>query len=343
MSVICSILFIRRVDVPKLVEALQQANYWWLMPVAFINVFSLYFRSLRWRWLLLHLKPTRTWSLYIANMVGFMANNVLPARLGELVRVYVVSRKEEVRLSACLATLVIERVYDLGSILVMFAMVVVAHSLGIGIRVGEDMPAWVNAGAALSLAGGLVILMGMAGLKAAPDLVGTLTSKLMWLLPREFTERVVGFQRGFIDAISFLDNFQVLAMSLIHSVIMWGAFVYSVYCLFYAFGIDDFTVFHAMFLLVALAFGIAIPAGPGYVGTYHWACQLALGFMFADSISSGTVGALAVVMHLVGFITVTTLGIVYMLLEGMSLSEFQRRPRGGLLLSAEGGQWRRRT
>lgn len=325
VSGIALYFFAQKVDFGELAVAVRDARHWWLVPMLLANVLTLYIRSLRWNYLLHHEKETTTWSLYIANTIGFMANNLLPARLGELVRAYVAARKERIPVSGCLASLFVERIYDMLSILAMLAAVVIAHSFGIGLRRDAEMPELIITGGYTGLIIAVVLVAVLVVLKSNEGLFLKVSHFMTSFLPESLRERVLSFQQNFIASLTLLRDAKTVLMAVWYSVLMWGAFICTIYCVYWAFGITEFTVFHAMFLLVAIALGIMVPAGPGFIGTYHYACTLALTFMFGGLVSASTAGAIAIVMHLMGFVPVTILGLAYLFLEGMSFSELEHQ------------------
>ena len=102
----------RNVDIQKLWEVLKNVNYWYLIPVLILIMLYMWFRSFRWHFLLRPIKPIPIMSLFSATMIGFMANNLFPARLGEFVRAFAIGSKEQIGRSASFATIVLERILD---------------------------------------------------------------------------------------------------------------------------------------------------------------------------------------------------------------------------------------
>ena len=115
-------LFFWRTDLGELGDALAQANYWWVVPAVAIWFVSAAFRSLRWHYLLRRLANLRTRTLYPIVIIGYMANNLLPLRTGELVRAYVLGERHGVSKMSTLGTIAVERVFD-GVVLVGFLVV----------------------------------------------------------------------------------------------------------------------------------------------------------------------------------------------------------------------------
>ena len=107
----------RNVDIQKLWEVLKNVNYWYFLLVLFLTMLYMWIRAYRWHFLLRPVKRIPYSSLFSATMIGFMANNLFPARLGELVRAMAIGRKAQISRSVSFATIVFERVLDGFSIL----------------------------------------------------------------------------------------------------------------------------------------------------------------------------------------------------------------------------------
>ena len=106
------LLLLLRVDRQEIVSALSNANYLYVAPAIGLYFIAVYFRSIRWAYLLSPIGPFPVNRLYPVVIIGYMANNLLPARLGELVRSYYLAQRETVSGSTALATVAVERVYD---------------------------------------------------------------------------------------------------------------------------------------------------------------------------------------------------------------------------------------
>ena len=123
ISVALLALFVFTVDVRRMLEVLGGANYWFTIPAVGMYLVSVYFRSLRWTVMLRHLKPVKTVRLFPVVTIGYMANNLLPMRLGELVRSYYLGEREGINKAAALMTVLVERAFDALTLLFFVAVV----------------------------------------------------------------------------------------------------------------------------------------------------------------------------------------------------------------------------
>ena len=115
-------LVLRKIDFAQLWQVLKAANYWWLIPGVAVYFIALWVRAWRWHYLLRPLKSISTRSMFPIVTMGYAGNNIFPARAGEVVRAVVLKRKEGVPVSASLATIIVERVFD-GIVMLAFVFV----------------------------------------------------------------------------------------------------------------------------------------------------------------------------------------------------------------------------
>ncbi|ODS32929.1 MAG: hypothetical protein SCARUB_01930 [Candidatus Scalindua rubra] len=122
ISIICSWLFARKIEWSHLNAALREANYIYVIPTIIIIFVSHYLRAVRWSSLIAPIKKVSVLNLFSATMIGFMGNSVLPARVGEIIRPVMVARKENVKITTSFATVVMERIFDVLSIIVFASL-----------------------------------------------------------------------------------------------------------------------------------------------------------------------------------------------------------------------------
>ena len=130
----CLYLAFRKVDFGQMLAAFKQANYWLFIPAMALIFFSHFLRTVRWQYLMAPIAHVRLRTLFSSLMIGYMANTFLPAHLGEFVRAYLVGKKNPVSGSAVFATIVIERIIDVFTLLILMALTIVVF----------PFPAWVR-------------------------------------------------------------------------------------------------------------------------------------------------------------------------------------------------------
>lgn len=304
------------VDFAEVWEHIRSGNMLLLLAAVFVATFGFFIRALRWKILLAAVNPnTRLRSRFASVSIGFMANNVLPARVGEFARAYAFSRMEPVSASAAFGSLVVERVLD-GVVLLLFLVIPVMT------------PGFPATGALSEGAGALA-------LKSAVIMVGAVVLALVvmaiWprgfvrgaqrmasFLPRSLSRPIVDGLEAFMDSISILRNPRLLFLGFVWTVGFWAWHGVSFWLGMLAFGIDTGFV-SAIFTEAVVGFGVALPAAPGFFGTFHASAQFALSSVYGVDEAQSL--AFAFGYHFGGWIPITVIGLYYAGKLGLSLGE----------------------
>lgn len=313
ISAVAIWLLFHNVNYRELQGALSKANYWWLLPNIFFVMFAMYQRAYRWYFMLLPVKKVRFSKLLAATCVGFMANNVLPLRLGEFVRAYsLASQDREVSKSASLATIFIERmVFDLVALLLIFGGVLALAT----IEIPDDM----KSGLYISI---LIALLGIAlvaYLALRPEQAGHYLTKYLFFLPEGAKEGVRAIVRRFSTGLAFVTKGKIATSVALQTIFLWLCMGFSNYFVFLAFGFD-LPVEASYFLLVVVSISILIPSSPGFIGVYHAATVLTLkyyGIVHEEALS------FALVLHAAQYIPITLMGFYYLKKEHLSLRQLE--------------------
>ena len=109
-------------DLPNVWRSVQGANYIWIVPGVIVYFGAVWARTWRWHYLLRPIKPIPLKTMWPVVVIGYMGNNVYPFRAGEVIRVYVLKRKEGVSMSASIATILVERIFD-GLVMLLFVFI----------------------------------------------------------------------------------------------------------------------------------------------------------------------------------------------------------------------------
>jgi len=313
ISVVLLWLLFRDIQFAELVDALKGANYWWLIPNVVLIVITMYQRAYRWHFMVLPIKTVRFPKLLAATCIGFMANNVLPLRLGEFVRAYSLAHEEEgITKSASLATIFVERmIFDLVALLLIFGAVVSQSELALS----EDMKDGLKIVVGLALVGISFMLL----LAVRADSTGRLLSRYMFFLPSSVREKVHDLVLKFSRGLDFLKSIKSLIMVTLHTLMIWFLLGISNIFVFWAFGFD-IPLEASFVLLVVVSISILIPSSPGFVGVYHFGAVWSLeqyGIARADAISC------ALVLHAAQYTVVTLMGFYFLHKEHLSLRKLE--------------------
>lgn len=307
---------LKDVDFGEVLANIATGNMWLLAASVFVATFGFLIRALRWHVLLAPVLPeSRLRSRFAGVSIGFMANNILPARMGEFARPYAFSRLEPISITAAFGSLVVERFMD-GVILLLFLIVPVYT------------PAFPEV-AALLEGGGLAIFQGAValvfGVLFALILMATLPRQFLAVarffvsfLPGGLAGRIVGLLEGLLDSMAIMRDPKLLALGFAWSLFFWTWHGLSFWLGMLAFGIDT-GWFSAMFTEAVVGFGVALPSAPGFFGTFHASANFALTTVYGVSEAQSL--AFAFAYHFGGWIPITAIGLWYTWKLGLSLSD----------------------
>jgi len=311
ISVLFLFLAFRKVHLPELKDAIRSANYIYLLPAVFLSFLSLWIRSLRWMYIFQPIKKIKICNLFSVTMIGFMANNLLPARMGEFIRAYLIGKKEQISKISSLATIVVERIFDGVTLLFFLLFVLILYSF--------HAPMWLRnslyaAGVLYIFAVGFLIL-----LKVQPELALRFVNFLSHPFPKKFKQFLINSLGRFVEGLKVLQNPKIIIASTILSLLIWIPIALAIYCLLISFKIY-LPVYVSFLLLGVLALGVMIPSAPGFVGTVQFVCVTVLSLF---SVSKSQALSFSIVYHASQFIPITIVGMVYLWMEQASLRKIK--------------------
>lgn len=274
-------------------------------------------RATRWRYLLTPFGVARFRNTFRTTIIGFAASNVLPARAGEVIRPYLLARREGFSAASAFATIVMERVLDLISVLLLLALFVRGHGLG---GYPAALQRVVQVSAAVAGGGALVLLAVSWTLATHPERIGHFVLRAGRLLPHRIAHGLSRVARTFSEGFLVMRRPRALAWALAWSVALWVSITIQTWLVTQAFGIA--MPYTGTFLLQALlVIGIAVPT-PGGVGGFHEAYRIGVTTFFGAA-NDAAVGA-ALVLHGIAFVPITLIGIWFAMRDGLSLSSLDR-------------------
>ncbi len=292
---------------------IQQANYIWLVPSVGTYFLAVWVRTWRWDYMLRPLGPVPVRRLFPVVVIGYMGNNIYPFRAGELLRSYVLYRREKISISASLATVIVERVFD-GLVMLLFVFVALPFF---------PLPAAVRGLVTLASVAFFAALLVFFGLAARPARTLNLLTRLAGvLLPAGWRARFLGISGRFLDGLISLRHFRNVAMIFGTSILIWLLETVKYWFVMQAF---DFGEAHVTFFALMLMNGVVnlattLPSAPGYVGTFD---KPGIAVLELYGVASEVAAAYTLVLHAALWLPVTLLGGFYMLREGIHWAEFQ--------------------
>jgi uncharacterized protein (TIRG00374 family) len=312
-------LVIRDVDFALVVAAIRDANWALLVGISLPSYLAVvHLRAMRWRHLTDPIQPIGIWPLFRATAVGFMANNIFPLRLGEVIRPWYLGREVGAPSAALFGTVILERVIDTICVIGLAAVAIALRGAGEG---------GVLAQVAIGLIPvALAPLIGLVVLRMAPHLIIGLAGWLLKPFPARFRDYVIDVLGRFGDGLGALKGGAHLFWIAFHSITVWCvASTLPMLAGFWALGIDVGspleTLVAAWVTLAAVGMAVAIPSAPGFFGTYHAACRLALepfGVPPEEAVALGTL------LHGTFWVTLTLLGLAVLRARRTSFEELEQ-------------------
>lgn len=308
---------LRDVSAAEVAREVRRADPWLLTLAVALNLGGFLFRAVRWG---IFLRPVVRGvpfrPRFAATMIGFAANNLLPARVGELARAYSLARLSAVPIAASLATLVLERILDGLTLVGLLFFSMGAPAFPVAADPGGIDPRSIARGFAIVMMGVAVALALLVFAPGPVMRVWTLT--LERLVPARFRTRVRSALLSFANGLAILRDLRLFLLSVILALGQWLLTAVSFLVAFRAFRIDEVPLVGAVFLQSVVSLAVAIPSSPGFFGPFEAASKIGLGIW---GVSPAKAVSFAVGFHIAGFIPVTLMGIYYVWRLGLRWSE----------------------
>ena len=328
MSALFIGFFILRTDLGDMRDALTGANYFYVIPGIGAYVFALVWRTIRWKIILKPLGDFKVSRLWPVVTVGYAANNVLPVRLGEIVRAYYLNIREGPSKTSGLATILVERVFDGLALLFLVAVVslfipVTGLFQDLGVQAHVN---WLFLTLSLSVPF-FTFTVGLIAMAVWPQIIEGLVARFLTLMPKKIQPTAASLSNQFLLGLSALRYPRRLGAIFLLSVPVWLSEAAMYFLIALGFDLQDY--FSSMSLLVGVLIlttatsnmGTAIPSTGGGVGPFEFFAQATLVFFSVDvSVAS----AYVLVLHAALLLPITVLGVVYVWLSNSSLAELAR-------------------
>lgn len=287
--------------------------------VVLLNLFQYAVRAWRWGILIEPIKRTAVSSRLYALMIGFAANCILPARLGEIIRANYLGQRESISASSTFGTIVVERILD-GLTLLLFLM--------IGLMGTTFSGEWEAVGASLRATGFFLLVVYVAlisflmGFKFKARLFLHLLDRLLFPVPRKFRSRIIDVLWNFSLGLAVPRKFHQWVLAVFYSLLLWFASLCQIKLVELSIHLEMPLI--APFLVMAMAsFGVMIPSAPGFIGTFHLSVQYA--YLFYGVGKEEGLSA-AILWHASFFFPTLILGLLSFLLLHVSPSALASGP-----------------
>ena len=285
ISVVCIAIVVNGIEWSAVGGALRRTDLLLLLPALGFLALMFLLRAYRWQRLVAPIAVLPLRPFWSASVIGFMANDLLPFRVGEVVRAYALAHLTVVPISAALATSVLERVWDTVAVGIVTIVTFSQFSL----------PSWVARTNAAVLIVSVAVLVGGAWLARGGE------HRFVWL-----PARFASLAERFVSGLYSLRSFSALLWVLLLSFVVWFMLVGYYWVLLRACGFAlPFSA--ALLVTVFTVFAAAVPAAPGFVGTYQYAVVLALSFF---SVPKAEALGFSIIAHLAQLVPVIIAGLI---------------------------------
>ncbi|MBL8098786.1 MAG: flippase-like domain-containing protein [Anaerolineales bacterium] len=319
LGVFISILFIwlalRGLKLNEFWSTVKQANFIWLLPAIGVYFIGVWIRAWRWHYLLKPIKEIPTKTMFPITTIGYMGNNIYPARAGEALRAVILKRKEGVPVSASLATIIVERIFD-GVVMLAFVFVNLSELAKLTSASG-----FVGNIQQVAIIGTSVFITALI-LFLLAAMFPQVTAKFgLWfierLTPHRFHQRLIRITNRFLDGLASLRSPLNVLMVFVTSIIIWLLETGKYWFVMHAF---DFEVsFFALMLMNGIVnLATTIPSAPGYIGTFD---APGIAVLTAYGVSQATAAGYTLTLHVALWLPITLLGAYYLAREGIKWSD----------------------
>jgi len=326
LGVLISILFLwlalRGLHLGDFWGAVKNANYWWILPGVAVYFVGVWARAWRWHYLLGPIKKIPTAKMFPITTIGYMGNNIYPARAGEVLRAVILKRKEGVPVSASLATIIVERIFD-GVVMLAFIFVNLSELAKVT-DVSLEIWRWTITIEDLALWGSIAFFGALIAFLLAA-MFPQITIKIgQWFIdrfiPERLREKVSGIMHKFLDGLASLRSPFNILMVFLTSVVIWLLETAKYWFVMHAF---NFSVsFFALMLMNGVVnLATTLPAAPGYIGTFD---APGIAVLQAYGISQAVATGYTLVLHIALWLPITALGAWFLAREGIKWSDSLR-------------------
>ena len=306
ISVIFVYLSLRKVDIAAVYNIIIDVVLFYLFLSVVVAIVNLLIRAVRWKLVINPVKQVRLSRVFSYLMIGYMINNVLPFRVGELGRGVLLAKEEQFSKSSAMASVIVERCFDwvgLAAFLPFFL-------------VGSLVPSDTKWTLIFSGLLGVCILIAFCFLARKSDLTMRLAVWAVSILPAKIADRILSLLVSFLAGMKVLRDVRQVAVILLVSLLPWIMAVLATSLRFSAFHLE-LPLYAALVCVIAVNFASALPSSPGQIGVAHYAYLVALTFFF--KVDRETAVAFGIVTHALAYLLTTLPGAAIIAWQSIKL------------------------
>ena len=308
-SVVGLVYAFRQFNWTEFINLMRGVNYWYLLGAIVLQLTAVWVRALRWKWLLAPIKDISTKILFDATMIGYFGNNVLPLRMGELLRAYVVSNNSSISTSKVIGTLIVDRILDFLAVMILAILFLFFSDL-------MDIPRWIVMFSVV-----LILVLFITVLIIGNKNPDWKSIKIRYkIFQSKIGSKLYDIITNIVSGLSVLNKtpHKIGVYSFI--VLLWSMYYMSFILIIKGINLD-LSIMNAGVLYVLLTLSISIPAAPGYIGTYHATCVAVLTNIYNIGLNASQ--TFAVLSHAVVFVPFVIIGALVFLKNSMKFSKLK--------------------
>lgn len=325
VSIVFLVIGLNGLDLSLVAEKIRTANFAWIIPGVIVYFLAVWGRTWRWHYLLRPMKEIPLSKLFPIVVIGYMGNNVYPFRAGEVIRAFLLYRNEKVKVTASLATIVVERIFD-GLVMLIFVFVALPFA-----NIEQDWLRTMIIAGTVAFFGALAVFLFMATRPVLARRVYT------WIINRFLPERlqapILKTADHFMEGLESLRSPRDLIMTLVSSCFIWLTETTKYWFVLHAFpqlsGNPNITFFVLMLMTAVVNLATTLPGAPGYIGTFDGP---GIKVLEAFGANPDVAAGYTLVLHAALWLPITLLGFFFLARQGLSWRSFSE---AGQVIEAE--------
>jgi len=314
IGIIVSIVFIyfsiQGVEYKQIIRGLENVNYQFLFPTIMLFLSISFLRSIRWGVIVSPIDKIGQRIIFPITCIGFMAIALVPLRLGELLRPYLLSRKSKISLSPALGTVFVERVLD--SLTLLFILLIVILS--------SNLPGWLIKAGYSFLVTFIIMVFVMFLLYWKTQFVLNLFDVILNKLPQRLKIKTEKLILTFVDGFKIISSPKRLAYTIFLSLLIWILSALAIYNLYF-FQNLKLPLLSSFVVLVLTIVGITLPAAPGFLGNFQFSCIMALSIF---DVTKSDALVFSMVFYFLGIGINILLGLIFLPFIGISINDLRK-------------------
>jgi uncharacterized protein (TIRG00374 family) len=314
LSILFLFLAVRHVNISQTIELIAGTNYFFIFPAALCFFTDFTLRAVRWRILISPIKKCKFSNLLSITYIGFFATGVLPMRMGELIRVLMVGKKEHISKASAVGTIAVERTMDIFAILFLLSLTFFVYPYP-----DQVQRIWI-----LGIAVFVMCISFLYSIIFFRRQTLNVVRFFIKIFPDKIKNKIEKLLNFFISGLYILKKPDRFFITLTLSLLVWLANASLYFFIAKGMGIPQITLYGAIFIMSVIAVGISVPSSPGFIGVYEYFGILACGIL---GVQKSAALSFILLVHTIQFIVLTAAGMSFLAKENISLFKLEKEAK----------------